>query len=149
MRTIVDEFTRECLAIDVSRKLTSEDALEWLTDLVVPYGVPDHIHSDNGSEFTAKDVRKLLVRVGVKTLSIEPRSPWENGSVASFNGKRRDELLDREVFDTLLEATALVGFLRKASNAVRAHRSLGYRPPAPESRRPWQGYPTDKDWFHS
>jgi putative transposase len=101
------------------------------------WGVPDHIRSDNGSEFTAKRVREWLERVGVKTLSIEPGSPWENGSVESFNGKRRDELLDREVFDTLLEAKVLIGRWRKAYNTVRPHSSLGYRPPAPESRRPW------------
>ena len=91
MLTIVDEFTRECLAIDVARKLTSEDVLERLSDLFVRRGVPDHIRSDNGSEFTAKRVREWLERVGVKTLYIEPGSPWENGYVESFNGKLRDE----------------------------------------------------------
>jgi hypothetical protein len=138
MLTIVDEFTRECLAIDVSRKLTSEDVLERLSDLFVRKGVPDHIRSDNGSEFTAKRVREWLARVGVKTLYIEPGSPWENGYVESFNGKLRDELLDREVFDTLLEAKVLIGRWRKAYNTVRPHSSLGYRPPAPESHRPCQ-----------
>jgi transposase InsO family protein len=136
MLTIVDEFTRECLAIDVARKLTSEDVLERLSDLFVRRGVPDHIRSDNGSEFTAKRVREWLERVGVKTVYIEPGSPWENGYVESFNGKLRDELLDREVFDTLLEAKVLIGRWRKAYNTVRPHSSLGYRPPAPESRRP-------------
>jgi putative transposase len=105
MLTIVDEFTRECLAIDVRRKLTSEDVLEQLSDLFVRKGVPDHIRSDNGSEFTAKRVREWLERVGVKTLYIEPGSARENGYIESFNGKLRDELLAREVFDTLLEAT--------------------------------------------
>ena len=94
MLTIVDEYTRECLAIDVSRKLTSEDVLERLSDLFVRKGVPDHIRSDNGSEVTAKRVRGWLERVGVKTLVIEPGSPWENGCVESFHGKLRDELLD-------------------------------------------------------
>lgn len=136
MLTIVDEFTRECLAIDISRKLTSEDVLERLSDLFVRKGVPDHIRSDNGSEFTATRVREWLGRVGVKTLSIEPGSPWENGYIESFNGKLRDELLAREVFDTLLEAKVLIERWRKASNTVRPHSSLGYRPPAPESRRP-------------
>jgi len=102
MLTIVDEFTRECLAIDVARKLTSEDVLERLSDLFVRRGVPDNIRSDNGSEFTAKRVREWLERVGVKTLYIEPGSPWENGYVESFTGKLRDELLARDVFDTLL-----------------------------------------------
>ncbi len=86
MLTIVDEYTRECLAIDVSRKLTSEDVLERLIDLFVRKGVPDHSRSDNGSEFTAKRVREWLERVGVNTLYIEPGSPWENGYVESFNG---------------------------------------------------------------
>jgi transposase InsO family protein len=136
MLTIVDEFTRECLAIDVARKLTSEDVLERLSDLFVCRGVPDNIRSDNGSEFTAKRVREWLERVGVKTLYIEPGSPRENGYVESFNGKLRDELLAREVFDTLLEAKVLIERWRKAYNTVRPHSSLGYRPPAPESRRP-------------
>jgi len=132
--TIVDEFTRECLAIDVARNLTSEDVLERLSDLFGRRGVPDHIRSDNGngSEFTAKRVREWLERVGLKTLSIEPGSPWGNGYVESFNGKLRDELLDRKVFDTLLEAKVLIGRWRKAYNTVRPHSSLGYRPPAPE-----------------
>ena len=91
MLTIVDEFTQECLAIDVARKLTSEDVLERLSDLFVRRGVPDHIRSDNGSEFTAKRVREWLERGGLKTLFIEPGSPWENGYVESFNGKLRDE----------------------------------------------------------
>jgi transposase InsO family protein len=136
MLTIVDEFTRECLAIDVSRKLTSEDVLERLSDLFVRRGVPDHIRSDNGSEFTAKRVREWLERVGVKTLYIEPGSPWENGYAESFNGKLRDELLAREVFDTLLEAKVLIERWRRAYNIVRPHSSLGYRPPGPGGRPP-------------
>ena len=133
MLTIVDEFTRECLAIDVSRKLTSEDVLERLSDLFVRKGVPDNIRSDNGSEFTATRVREWLGRVGVKTLYIEPGSPWENGYIESFNGKLRDELLAREMFDTLLEAKVLIERWRKGYNTVRPHSSLGYRPPAPEA----------------
>ena len=131
MLTIVDEFTRECLAIDVSRKLTSEDILERLSALFVRKGVPDNIRSDNGSEFTATRVREWLGRVGVKTLSIEPGSPWENGYTESFNGKLRDELLARGVFDTLLEAKVLIERWRKGYNTVRPHSSLGYRPPGP------------------
>ena len=133
MRTIVDEFTRECLAIDVSRKLTSEDVLERLSDLFVRKGVPDNIRSDNGSEFTATRVRDWLGRVGVKTLYIEPGSPWENGYIERFNGKLRDELLAREMFDTLLEAKVLIERWRKGYNTVRPHSSLGYRPPVPEA----------------
>ena len=95
MLTIVDEFTRECLAIDVARKLTSEDVLERLSDLFIRRDVPDYVRSDNGPEFTAKRVKDWLERVEVKTLFIEPGSPWENGYVESFNGKLRDELLER------------------------------------------------------
>ena len=105
---VVDEFTRECLAIDVGRRLTSEDVLERLSDLFVRRGVPEYLRSDNGSEFTARCVREWLERVGVKTLSIEPGTPWENGYAESFNGKLRDELLNRESFDTLLEAKVLI-----------------------------------------
>jgi transposase InsO family protein len=136
MLTIVDEYTRECLAIDVSRKLASEDVLERLSDLFVRKGVPNHIRSNNGAEFTATRVREWLERVGVKTLYIEPGSPWENGYVESFNGKLRDELLDREVVDTLLESKVLIERWQKAYNTVQPHSSLGHRPPAPESRRP-------------
>jgi transposase InsO family protein len=128
-----NKFTAE----QIIGKLTSEDVLERLSDLFVRKGVPDHIRSDNGSEFTAKRVREWLERVGVKTLYIEPASPWENGYVESFNGKLRDEILAREVFDTLLEAKVLIERWRKVYNTVRPHNSLGYRPPAPESRRPW------------
>ena len=136
MLTIVDEFTRECLAIDVAKKLTSEDVLERLSDLFICKGVPDHIRSDNGSEFTAKSVREWLGRVGVKTLFIEPGSPWENGYIESFNGKLRDELLEREAFDTLLEAKVLIERWRQHYNTIRPHSALGYRPPAPEAWQP-------------
>ena len=117
MLTIVDEFTRECLGIDVAKRLTSEDVLERLSDLFVHRGVPEHIRSDNGSEFTAKCVREWLGRVGVKTLFIEPGSPWENGYVESFNGTLRDELLEREAFDTLLEAKVLIERWRRSPGA--------------------------------
>jgi transposase InsO family protein len=136
MLTIVDEFTRECLAIDVAKRLTSEDVLERLSDLFVHRCVPEHIRSDNGSEFTAKCVREWLGRVGVKTLFIEPGSPWENGYVESFNGKLRDELLEREAFDTLLEAKVLIERWRQHYNTVRPHSALGYRPPAPRALQP-------------
>lgn len=133
MLTIVDEFTRECLAIDLSRRLNSDDVLERLAWLFVTRGVPDHIRSDNGPEFTAKVVRTWLRRVGVKTLFIEPGSPWENGYVESFNGKLRDELLDREIFYTLKEAKVMIERWRVHYNTIRPHSSLGYRPPAPEA----------------
>jgi putative transposase len=137
MLTVIDEFTRECLAIDVARKLKSDDVLERLSDLFVRRGVPGHIRSDNGPEFTAEAVREWLGRVGVTTLFIEPGSPWENGYIESFNGKLSDELLDREVFDTLLEAKVLIERWRCSYNTARPHSSLGYRPPAPEAIVPW------------
>ena len=132
--TMLDEHTRECLAIDVGRRLTSEDVLCRLAALFVDRGVPDYIRSDNGPEFTAKVVTEWLARVEVKTLFIEPGSPWENGYVESFNGKFRDEFLNRELLDTLLEARVLTARWRRDYNQVRPHSSLGYRPPAPESR---------------
>ena len=133
MLVVVDEFTRECLAIDVSRRLNSDDVLECLAWLMATRGVPGHIRSDNGSEFTARAVRRWLKRVGVKTLFIEPGSPWENGYVESFNGKLRDELLNGEIFYTLKEAKVLIERWRVEYNTVRPHSSLGYRPPAPEA----------------
>lgn len=131
MLTLVDEFTRECLAIDVARRQSSEDVLERLAWLFCTRGVPEHIRSDNGSEFTAKVVRDWLARVGVKTLYIEPGSPWENGYVESFNGKLRDELLNGEIFYSLKEAKVLIERWREQYNTVRPHSSLGYRPPRP------------------
>ncbi len=131
MLTLVDEFTRECLAIDVARQVTSDDVLERLAWMFVVRGVPKHIRSDNGPEFTAKVVREWLVASGVKTLFIEPGSPWENGYVESFNGKLRDELLNGEIFYTLREAKVLIEAWREHYNRVRPHSSLGYRPPAP------------------
>jgi putative transposase len=136
MLTLMDEHTRECLAIDVARKLKSEDVLERLSDLFVRRGVPKYIRSDNGPEFTAHKVRDWLERVEVQTLFIEPGSPWENGYIESFNGKLRDELLDRELFDTLLEAKVLIERWRVEYNTVRPHSSLGYRAPAPETMLP-------------
>ena len=133
---ILDEYTRECLAILVERRITAEDVINQLFNLFVFSGIPDHIRSDNGPEFTARAVRKWLGRLGVKTLFIEPGSPWENGYIESFNGKLRDELLNREVFTTLTEAKVLIEAWRKEYNQVRPHSSLGYRPPAPETIRP-------------
>ena len=102
--TLLDEYTRECLAIEVQRQMNHQDVLDRLAELFVDRGVPEYIRSDNGSEFTAQAVRDWLKAVGVRTLYIEPGSPWENGYVESFNGKLRDELLNVEVFDTLWEA---------------------------------------------
>jgi transposase InsO family protein len=136
MLTLIDEFTRECLAIDVARRMTSEQVLERLSDLFVRRGVPQYIRSDNGPEFTALKVREWLERVEVQTLFIEPGSPWENGYIESFNGKLRDELLNGEIFETLLEAKVLIERWRVEYNTIRPHSSLGYRPPAPETRQP-------------
>lgn len=129
----MDEYTRECLAIDVERHLTSEDVLERLADLFVMRGTPDFIRSDNGSEFTAKVIRAWLARLGVKTLFIEPGSPWENGYIESFNGKFRDELLNGELFTTLQEAKVLVDQWRQHYNTKRPHSALGGKPPPPEA----------------
>ncbi len=133
---IIDEYTRECLAILVKRHITSQDVIDQLFQLIIFRGIPEHIRSDNGSEFTAKAIRKWLSSVGVKTLFIEPGSPWENGYIESFNGKLRDELLNREIFTTLTEAKVLIEQWRKEYNQIRPHSSLGYRPPAPETRIP-------------
>ncbi|MES0447947.1 MAG: IS3 family transposase [Desulfobacterales bacterium] len=131
---IIDEYTRECLAMLVARHITSGDVIEQLYELFLLRGVPEHIRSDNGPEFTAKAVRKWLNRVGVKTLFIEPGSPWENGYVESFNSKLRDELLNGEVFTTLFEARIIIEQWRREYNEIRPHSALGYRPPAPEAK---------------
>ncbi len=133
MLTVIDEFTRECLAIEVARRLRSDDVLHVLAELFTRHGVPDHIRSDNGSEFTAKIVREWLPKLGVKTLYIEPGSPWENGYNESFNGRLRDELLNGEIFYTLKEAKVVIEQWRYHYNTVRPHSSLGYRPPAPQT----------------
>ncbi len=134
--TVVDEYSRECLAVEVERRLNHKDVLRVLSRLFVRPGPPEHLRSDNGSEFTALAVREWLEKLDVKTLYIEPGSPWENGNIESFNGKLRDELLDREIFYTLWEAKVLVALWRKEYNQVRPHSSLGYRPPAPEAIDP-------------
>jgi transposase InsO family protein len=131
--TVIDEYTRECLAIRVARRIRSEDVVELLAELFALRGTPEHLRSDNGPEFCARAVREWLGRVGVKTLFIEPGSPWENGYNESFNGKLRDELLNREIFYTLQEAQVLVEQWRQVYNKVRPHSALGYRPPAPEA----------------
>jgi putative transposase len=134
--TILDEYSRECLAIRVARKASSIDVLTELARLFVERGTPVHIRSDNGPEFTAKMVRAWLERLRVRTLFIEPGSPWESGYNESFNGKLRDELLNREIFYTLKEAQVLVERWRREYNQIRPHSALGYRPPAPEAVEP-------------
>jgi transposase InsO family protein len=137
MLTIVDEHTRECLAIEVGRHMKSIDVLQVLSDLFVEHGTPEYIRSDNGPEFTAGLIREWLDRVDVDTLFIEPGSPWENGYVESFNGKFRDEFLNLEILYTLQEAKVLIERWRKEYNTIRPHSSLGYRPPAPEAVQPF------------
>ena len=136
MLVVLDEFTRRCLAIVVARRLRSDDVLQCLTDLFVTHGPPEHIRSDNGPEFVAINVRDWLGRIGVKTLYIEPGSPWENGYCESLNSKLRDELLNGEIFTTMREAQVLIENWRRHYNAIRPHSSLGYRPPAPEAILP-------------
>jgi putative transposase len=133
MLNIIDEFTRECLAIRVSRKLKAVDVIDVLSDLFILRGVPGHIRSDNGSEFVATAVREWITAVGAKTAYIEPGSPWENGYCESFNSKLRDELLKGEIFYTLKEAQIVIENWRRHYNTIRPHSSLGYKPPAPEA----------------
>ncbi len=130
---VIDEYTRECLAIRVERYLDHEDVQECLAELFCTRGVPTHLRSDNGPEFIANPLRQWLNRLGVQTLFIEPGSPWENGYIESFNGKMRDELLDREVLFTLEEAKTLSARWREEYNHVRPHSALGYHPPAPQA----------------
>ena len=132
MLNIVDEFTRECLAIKVARKLNSMDVIETLADLFLLRGVPAHIRSDQGPEFIAEAVKGWIGAVGAQTAYIERGSPWENGYVESFNGRLRDELLNGEIFTTLKEAQIVIEEWRQHYNRVRPHSSLGYKPPAPE-----------------
>ena len=132
MLNVVDEFTHECLAIRVSRKLKAVDVIDVLSDLFILRGVPGHIRSDNGAEFIAKAVQEWIAAVGAKTAYIAPGSPWENGFIESFNARLRDELLDGEIFYSLKEAKIVIESWRRHYNTVRPHGSLGYRPPAPE-----------------
>ena len=133
---IVDEFTRECLAIKVARKLNSMDVIETLADLFLLRGVPAHIRSDQGPEFIAEALKSWIGAVGAQTAYIERGSPWENGYVESFNGRLRDELLNGEIFMTLKEAQIVIEGWRQYYNRVRPHSSLGYKPPV---RRSWNG----------
>jgi putative transposase len=125
MLTIKDEFSRKCLSIHIQRQIKAPEVLYKLSELFITEGIPDHIRSDNGSEFTCRSVRSWLERLGVKTLFIEPGSPWENGYIESFNGKLRDELLNGEIFDTILEAKVITENWRNHYNQKRPHSSLG------------------------
>lgn len=131
MLTVIDEYTRECLAIRVAYRLKSDDVLDVLSDLFLLKGMPDYIRSDNGSEFTAHTLREWLKELKVRTAYIEPGSPWENGFNERFNGSLRDECLNGELFYTLKEAQVIIESWRKEYNHIRPHSSLNYRPPAP------------------
>ncbi len=132
MLNVIDEFTHECLAIRVNRKLKAVDVIDVLSDLFILRGLPGHIRSDNGAEFIAKAVQEWISAVGAKTAYIAPGSPWENGFIESFNARLRDELLDGEIFYSLKEAKVVIESWRRHYNTLRPHGSLGYKPPAPE-----------------
>ena len=133
MLCVIDEFTREALAIRVKRRLNSTDVLETLADLMILRGPPAYVRSDNGPEFIARTLREWIAAVGAQTAYIEPGSPWENGYCESFNSKLRDELLNGEIFYSLTDAQVLIEAWRRHFNAVRPHSALNYRPPAPEA----------------
>jgi putative transposase len=135
---VIDEYTRECLALRVARRLGSLQVIESLADVMLVRGIPEHIRSDNGPEFIAEELRKWLSKVGTRTLYIEPGSPWENGYCESFNGKLRDEFLNGEIFYSLKEAQILTERWRVEYNTERPHSALGYRPPAPQAILPKQ-----------
>ena len=136
MLNVVDEFTHECLAIRIARRLKAIDVIDVLSDLFILRGVPGHVRSDNGPEFVATAVQAWIATVGAKTAYIAPGSPWENGYIESFNARLRDELLDGEIFYTLKEAKIVIESWRRHYNTVRPHASLGYRAPAPEVFEP-------------
>ena len=133
MLTLIDEHTKEALAICPARRIRANDVIGIFADVMVERGVPEFIRSDNGPEMVAKTLRSWLARVGAKTLYITPGSPWENGYNESFNGKLRNELLNGEIFYTLREAQVLIEEWRQHYNRVRPHSALGYRAPAPEA----------------
>ncbi len=130
---MLDEYTRECLASVVARRIRSQEVILVLAELFLHYGVPQHIRSDHGPEFIAKKLRRWLKTLQIEPLYIEPGSPWENGYVESFNGKMRDQFLNGELSSTLQEAQILTERWRVHYNTVRPHSSLGGQPPAPET----------------
>ncbi len=136
LMTLIDEFTRECLAVRVARRINSFGVIETMADVMLTRGVPEHVRSDNGAEMTARIVRSWFAKLGAKTLYIEPGSPWENGYCESFNGKLRDECLNGEIFYSLKEAIVVIEQWRKHYNTIRPHSSLNYRPPAPQTSSP-------------
>lgn len=133
--TILDEHTRECHVLRADRALKSRDVLEWLRQAIEEHGAPRYLRSDNGPEFIAKAVQQWLKDNGVKTLYIEPGSPWQNGFVESFHGRFRDECLNREQLHTLTEARVVIGDFRDEYNRMRPHSRLGYLSPATYAQR--------------
>ena len=131
--TLIDEYTKDALAVYPARRIRANDVIDIFADVMVERGVPEYIRSDNGPEMIAKVLRNWLARVGTKTAYIMPGSPWENGYCESFNGKLRNELLDGEIFYTLREAQVIIEQWRWHYNRIRPHSALGYRPPAPET----------------
>ena len=135
MLTILDEHTRECHVLRVDRALRSQDVLEWLQKAMEEQGAPQYIRSDNGSEFIARIVQRWLKEQKIKTIYIEPGSPWQNGFVESFHGRFRDECLNREQLWTLTEARVVVEDFRRDYNQERPHSRLGYASPAEYAAR--------------
>ena len=127
---VLDEYTRECLAIGAGRTFTAREVMLTLEYLFAVRGVPEHVRSDNGPEFTAKEIQCWLERASVGTLYIQKASPWENGYVESFNGKLRDELLNRELFLSLAEARYVLDEWRLEYNNRRPHSGIGWQTPA-------------------
>jgi putative transposase len=136
LMTLIDEFTRKCLAIKVARRINAIGVIETLADAMLFDGLPTYIRSDNGPEMVAKVLREWLTGIGTSNLYIEPGSPWENGYCESFNGKLRDECLNGEIFYSLREAQVVIEMWRFHYNSKRPHSSLSYRPPAPVAITP-------------
>jgi len=134
--TLVDKFSRKRLAIRVARQINAIGVIETLADVLLFEGFPSFIRSDNGPEMVAKILRQWPSGLGIKSVYIEPGSPWENGYNESFDGKLRDECLNGEIFYSLKEAQAVIENWRIHCNTKRPHSSLGYRPPAPVTIAP-------------
>ena len=134
--TLIDEYTRECLAIRVARRLSSQEVIDTLAEVMLVKGIPEYLRSDNGPEFVARELRNWLGSLGTGTLFVEPGSPWENGYCESFNGKQREECLNGEIFYSLKEAQIVIEQWRVEYNTRRPHSALGYRPPVPAAYSP-------------
>ena len=133
MLTVVDEYTRQALAVHVAHKMSAADVLAALYPLLITHGRPYYIRSDNGPEFTAEVFQKWLAKVGIKPIRIYPGSPWENGYNERFNGTLRREILDTEWFVTTKQAQTAINAWLKQYNHIRPHQALNMRPPVPET----------------